>query len=88
MSIYRYYFKKKLNYFLIVGSTPRVIWGSQTPQSPLSNSGPGYIWWSIQFDRVVSTYSILINVLNRWLKLAWHSPPLLYLTSIGILIIS
>ena len=32
---------------------PRVILGSQTPQTPISTSGPGYIWWSIQFDRVV-----------------------------------
>ena len=39
--------------FWPTGSTPRVILGSQTPQTPLSTSGPGYIWWSIQFDRVV-----------------------------------
>ena len=41
----------------MVGSTPRVVWGSQTPKSPPSNSGPGYVWWSIQFNRVVSTVS-------------------------------
>ena len=39
--------------FLPTGSTPRVILGRQTPQNPISTSGPGYIWWSIQFDRVV-----------------------------------
>jgi len=39
--------------FLPTGSTPRVILGRQTPQTPLSASGLGYIWWSIQFDRVV-----------------------------------
>ena len=39
--------------FWPTGSAPRVILGSQTPQTPISTSGPGYIWWSIQFDRVV-----------------------------------
>ena len=39
--------------FWPTGSTPRVILGSQTPQTPISTSGLGYIWWSIQFDRVV-----------------------------------
>ena len=39
--------------FWPTGSTPRVILGSQTPQTPISTSGPGYNWWSIQFDRVV-----------------------------------
>ena len=39
--------------FWPTGSTPRVILGSETPQTPISTSGPGYIWWSIQFDRVV-----------------------------------
>ena len=39
--------------FWPTGSTPRVILGSQTPQTAISTSGPGYIWWSIQFDRVV-----------------------------------
>ena len=39
--------------FLPTGSTPRVILGRQTPKTPLSASGLRYIWWSIQFDRVV-----------------------------------
>ena len=39
--------------FCLLGSTPRVILGSRTPHTPSSTSGPGIIWWSIQFDRVV-----------------------------------
>ena len=39
--------------FCFLGSTPRVILGSRTPHTPSSTSGPGIIWWSIQFDRVV-----------------------------------
>ena len=39
--------------FWPTGSTPHVILESQTPQTPISTSGLGYIWWSIQFDRVV-----------------------------------
>ena len=45
--------KWQANSIWSTGSTPRVILGSQTPQTPISTSGPGYIWWSIQFDRVV-----------------------------------
>lgn len=39
--------------YLLLGSTPRVIIGSQTPRNPLSRFGPGFTWLSIQFDRVV-----------------------------------
>ena len=39
--------------FCLLGSTPRIILGSRTPHTPLSTSGPGIMWWSIQFDRVV-----------------------------------
>ncbi|CAH3173233.1 unnamed protein product, partial [Porites evermanni] len=36
-----------------ISNTPRVILGSQTTQSPPNNSEPGYVWWSIQFDRAI-----------------------------------
>ncbi|CAH3042520.1 unnamed protein product [Porites lobata] len=36
-----------------ISNTPRVILGSRTPHTPLSTSGPGIMWWSIQFDRVI-----------------------------------
>ena len=47
-----------IDYNFFVGSTPRVILGSQTTQSPPNNSEPGYVWWSIQFDRAVRTITI------------------------------
>ena len=48
----------EIDYNFFVGSTPRVILGSQTTQSPPNNSEPGYVWWSIQFDRAVRTITI------------------------------
>lgn len=40
---------------ILVGlsNTPQVILGSQSPKYPLSESGRGLIWWSIQFDRLI-----------------------------------
>ena len=40
-------------YFASQVVPPRVILGSRTPHTLLSTSGPGIMWWSIQFDRVV-----------------------------------
>ena len=48
----------EIDYNFFVGSTPRVILGSQTTQSPPNNGEPGYVWWSIQFDRAVRTITI------------------------------
>ena len=35
--------------YCFLGNTPRIIMGSQIPRNPVSRSGPGFIFWSIQF---------------------------------------
>ena len=42
-----------LNRIHFLGNTPQVILGSQSPSKPISEIGPGSIWWSIHFDQVV-----------------------------------
>ena len=49
-------------YFL--GSTPRVIIGSRMPRNPISKSGPGFVRWSIQFDRLVNMITNFVSSID------------------------
>lgn len=57
-------------HFLYVDNTPRVVMGSQSPKNPVSKSGPGFISFSIQFDRVVKNdnngYFSIFLILLFW----------------------
>ncbi|XP_078357327.1 uncharacterized protein LOC144642207 isoform X3 [Oculina patagonica] len=36
-----------------LSNTPRVILGSRMPRNPTSKSGPGFVRWNLQFDRLI-----------------------------------
>lgn len=59
--------KQYLHCIHLLGNTPQVILGSHWPRYPISEFGPGLMWWSIQFDRVVRNESLYIcYTLQPW----------------------